>query len=147
MNTKFKIYQMVVVLIFLTTMLQTNTFAQYFRAAAVKVDITPENSQWLLGYGPRQSTGVLDRIYHRILVLDDGENLFCLVSSDICLVSPAAYDALADRVFKNLAFLLRPYGGRLPIPIPHLKLVLRAYRKFLWGIGMNMNGTGNTLHW
>ena len=31
-----------------------------FRAAAVKIDITPKTSQWLLGYGPRKSTGVLD---------------------------------------------------------------------------------------
>ena len=37
-----------------------------FRAAFVKVDITPKTSQWLLGYGPRKSTGVLDPIYHRV---------------------------------------------------------------------------------
>ena len=38
--------------------------AAEFRAAAVKVDITPKTSQWLLGYGPRQSTGVHDPHLH-----------------------------------------------------------------------------------
>ena len=41
-----------------------------FRAAVVKVDITPTTPQWLMGYGPRQSTGVRDKIYHRIAALE-----------------------------------------------------------------------------
>lgn len=72
--------------------------AQAFRAAVVKVDITPDNAQMLLGYQARQSTGVHDRIYHRILLLDDGKTQFCLVSSDICLVSPSHYDQLAAKL-------------------------------------------------
>jgi neutral ceramidase len=63
-----------------------------FRASVVKVDITPDTSQWLLGYGPRQSTGVHDRLYHRIVAMDDGTTQFFLISTDICLVSPAFYD-------------------------------------------------------
>ena len=39
-----------------------------FRAAAVKVDITPATSKWLAGYPARQSTGVHDHLFHRILV-------------------------------------------------------------------------------
>ncbi|MEZ5361192.1 MAG: neutral/alkaline non-lysosomal ceramidase N-terminal domain-containing protein [Bryobacterales bacterium] len=69
--------------------------AQSFRAAALKVDITPDSPQWLLGYGARQSNGVLDRIYHHILVLDDGSSRFVFVSSGICLISPAEYDKVA----------------------------------------------------
>ena len=38
-----------------------------FRAAAVRVDITPQTPQWLLGYQARQSTGVHDNIYHRVV--------------------------------------------------------------------------------
>lgn len=76
--------------------------AQNLKAAVVKMDITPDNSQWLLGYGPRKSTGVHDRIYHRILLLDDGDEIFCLVSSDICLVSPAEYDRVASRIQDEL---------------------------------------------
>jgi hypothetical protein len=66
-----------------------------FRASATKIDITPSTPQWLLGYGPRQSTGVHDRIYHRVMALDDGHTQFFLVSSDLCLFSPELYDQVA----------------------------------------------------
>lgn len=32
--------------------------AAQFRASVVKIDINPNKPQWLLGYGPRQPTGV-----------------------------------------------------------------------------------------
>ena len=64
------------------------------RASAVKVDITPQNSQWLLGYQARQSTGVLDHIYHRVLALDAGGTAFYLISTDVCLLSPTFHDAV-----------------------------------------------------
>lgn len=73
-----------------------------FRAAVVKVDITPENHQMLLGYGARKSTGVYDKIYHRIVVMDDGKTQFVLVSTDICLVSPSEYDKVAARLKQQL---------------------------------------------
>lgn len=63
-----------------------------FRAAVVKIDITPENAQWLRGYDPRQSTGVLDRLYHRIVALDDGKNQFFLISSDVLGIPMPEYD-------------------------------------------------------
>ena len=69
-----------------------------FRAACVKVDITPDTPQWLQGYGPRQSTGVHDRIYHRIAILDDGTTTFCLVSTDICTISPSFYQAFCEKL-------------------------------------------------
>ena len=69
-----------------------------FRAACVKVDITPDTPQWLQGYGPRQSTGVHDRIYHRIAVLDDGTTTFCLVSTDICTISPSFYHEFCEKL-------------------------------------------------
>jgi hypothetical protein len=50
------------------------------RAAVVKADITPTESQYLLGYGERKSTGVMDRIYHRIVAIDDGTTQFFNVS-------------------------------------------------------------------
>src|SRR5271157_1046710 len=70
----------------------TNALAAGFRASAVKVDITPETSVWLCGYDPRQSTGVHDRLFHRIVAMDDGKTQFFLVSTDICLYSPSVYD-------------------------------------------------------
>ena len=66
-----------------------------FRASAVKIDITPDEPQWLLGYDARQSTGVHDHIFHRIVALDDGTTQFFLVSTDICLYSPSVYDEIS----------------------------------------------------
>jgi len=67
-----------------------------FRAAVVKVDITPATPQRLHGYGERVSTGVHDPLYHRIAVLDDGSSQFVLVSSDVCILSTVQYDRISD---------------------------------------------------
>lgn len=69
-----------------------------FRAACVKVEITPDTPQWLHGYAPRKSEGVHDRIYHRIAAMDDGTTTFFLVSSDICTVVPFFYDAFCEKL-------------------------------------------------
>jgi len=70
----------------------TVTLGEGFRASLVKVDITPSEPQWLLGYDPRQSDGVHDHLYHRIVAMDDGKTQFFLVSTDICGFSPSWYD-------------------------------------------------------
>ncbi|SHN22847.1 Neutral/alkaline non-lysosomal ceramidase, N-terminal [Cyclobacterium lianum] len=89
----------VVFFLMLPLLLSTHfSFAGDFRAAVVKENITPKVSKFLLGYGARQSEGVLDSIYHQILLLDDGESIFALVSTDICLISPATYDQVAKLV-------------------------------------------------
>ncbi len=72
-----------------------------FRASVVKVDITPGSAKWLLGYGDRQSTGVHDRIFHRLVALDDGDTRFLLVSTDLCMFSPTVYDEAARRIQKE----------------------------------------------
>ena len=74
-----------------------------FRAACVKVDITPDTPQWLQGYGPRKSEGVHDRIYHRIAAMDDGDTTFFLVSTDICTISPSFYDAFCKKLERETA--------------------------------------------
>jgi hypothetical protein len=66
-----------------------------FRAGAAKVDITPESPQWLMGYNARKSTGVRDRIFHRVVAMEAGGQAFYLVSSDLCLFSPGVYDDAA----------------------------------------------------
>ena len=73
-----------------------------FLASVVKVDISPNTPKQLLGYGARLSTGIHDRIYHRIIALDDGTTQFFLVSSDICEVSPSEYDHVAAILQKKL---------------------------------------------
>ncbi len=69
-----------------------------FRASVVKVDITPSTPKWLLGYAARQSTGVHDRIHHRVVAMDDGNAKFLLVSSDVCMFSPTVYEDAARRL-------------------------------------------------
>ncbi|MGI8635263.1 MAG: neutral/alkaline non-lysosomal ceramidase N-terminal domain-containing protein [Segetibacter sp.] len=63
-----------------------------------KVDISPSDSQYLVGYGERKSVGIHDRIYHRIVALDDGNTQFFIISSDICLFSPSEYDKVVARL-------------------------------------------------
>jgi hypothetical protein len=73
-----------------------------FRAAVVKIDITPDTPQRLRGYNERISTGVHDRIYHRILALDDGTSQFFLISTDAASLAPGQYDHVADQINNRL---------------------------------------------
>jgi hypothetical protein len=71
------------------------------RASAVKVDITPASSKWLAGYPARQSSGVHDHLFHRIVALDDGQTQFFLVASDLCLFAPGVYDEVTAQLKKE----------------------------------------------
>ena len=64
-------------------------------------DITPPGSQWLLGYQARQSNGIHDRIYHRVVGLEAGRTQFYLISSDLCLFSPTLYDSVTRDLQKE----------------------------------------------
>ena len=79
---------------------------QPFRAAVVKVNITPDNAQWLRGYNPRLSTEVLDSLYHRIVVLDDGNTQFYLISSDILGMPSAEYKKVISMLKKRIGINL-----------------------------------------
>lgn len=72
--------------------------AAEFQASVVKVNITPTESQWLLGYQARQSEGVHDSLYHKIVAMDDGHTQFFLISSDLGVVSPGFYDAVTEEL-------------------------------------------------
>ena len=85
----------------LTIASATAATAQPLRAAAVKVEITPKGPQWLIGYQARQSNGVHDGIYHRVLALDAGGSSFYLISSDICLFSPNFHDSVMQELQKR----------------------------------------------
>lgn len=85
----------------LPVLLLVATARAEFRAAVVKVDISPKTPQWLMGYGPRKSTGVRDPIFHKIAALDDGTAPVFIVASDLCLFSPAVYDDFAAELKKQ----------------------------------------------
>jgi hypothetical protein len=66
--------------------------AGQFRASVVKLDITPDKTVWLKGYAARQSTGIHDHLFHRIVAMDDGKTQFFLISTDIATYSISYYD-------------------------------------------------------
>jgi hypothetical protein len=78
------------------------TAQKNFRAAVVRINITPNTPKQLLGYDARLSNGVHDSIYHRIIVLDDGTTQFYLVSTEVCEFSPSEYDNVAAQLKKKL---------------------------------------------
>ena len=89
------------ILLFSILIFSASTSKAQLRAAIIKVDISPSDSQYLVGYGERKSTGIHDRIYHRIVALDDGKTQFFLISTDICLFSPSEYDKVVSRLQKE----------------------------------------------
>jgi hypothetical protein len=102
-----------ITLIVFVILLSNNVYGQHannpgppskkeFRASVVKINITPDNSQYLLGYDARKSTGVHDSIYHRIVAFDDGRTQFFLVSTEIGIISPAEYDRVAAKIKSRL---------------------------------------------
>lgn len=72
-----------------------------FRASAVKIDITPRSPQWLMGYAARKSTGVHDRLFHRIAAMSDGSTEIYLIASDLCVFSPSVYDDFTEALRKE----------------------------------------------
>ncbi len=91
------------VIVFCCSLISFTMSAQQFRAAVVKEDITPSDAQWLAGFSPRKSTGIHDRIYHRIIALDDGKSQFFLISSDLVGIPMPVYD-------RTIALLQRKYN-------------------------------------
>jgi len=55
------------------------------KGGCAKVNITPPVGVWLSGYGSRDrpSDGIVDELYVKALVLDDGHNTIAIVSSDL----------------------------------------------------------------
>ncbi len=78
--------------------------AAEFKAAAGKADITPPLGYSLWGYSDRKgtATSVLDPLWARILVLDDGSNRIALVTLDLgrCF-GPPFMDSLREQVKRS----------------------------------------------
>jgi hypothetical protein len=120
-------------------------FAAQFRAGAAKIDITPPMATPLAGYGQRQgkpSTGVMDKVYCRALVVTDGNKKIALVSNDILQVladfkleiAENVKDLKLDAVLLSSTHTHSGPGGYIDDPMVKIAVMGRyvpEYRKFL----------------
>ena len=70
------------------------------KGGTAKVDITPPIGAWLSGYGSRNkpSEGILDPLYAKALVLDDGQSKIAIVSADLLWVPLEATGQIRRKV-------------------------------------------------
>lgn len=74
------------------------------RAGVAKVDITPPSGIFMWGYAARKapSTGVLDPLYARILVLDDNRTRIAIVALDLGKsFGPSSLERLRQSIEKS----------------------------------------------
>jgi neutral ceramidase len=97
MEQKMRIYR-VVALTILISMLPYGVFSQTttssFKAGAAKLDITPAL--------PKGSEGILDHIYARAIVIDNGETKAALVSADTGMLGEQVWKTVSQRIEKEL---------------------------------------------
>jgi len=129
----------------LVILLSTPLFAAQFKAGAARVEITPAMSTPLAGYGERRSkfsTGVMDKIYCRALVISDGDKKIALVSNDILQILADLKQEIAKNVSDlNLDGILLSSththsgpGGYIDDPMVKIAVMgkyVPGYRKFL----------------
>ncbi len=74
------------------------------KGGTAKVDITPPIGSWLSGYGSRNkpSEGILDPLYAKALVLDDGQSKIAIVSADLLWVPLEMTNEIRQRVQEKL---------------------------------------------
>jgi neutral ceramidase len=79
--------------------LQSNDCAQaadiMFKAGAAKIEITPAQL-------PKGSEGILDRIYARAIVIDNGASRAALVSADVGMFGEQVWRTVSQRIEKEL---------------------------------------------
>ena len=92
------------------------------RAGAAKVDITPSASEL-----PKQYLGVLDHVYSRAIVVDNGTITAALVTVDVMAFPDPMWKRISQRIEKELGIPVKnillagigthsvPIGGR-PVP-------------------------------
>jgi neutral ceramidase len=76
---------------------QTPSGASPFRAGAAKVDITPSADEL-----PRNNLGILDRLYARALVLDNGMTSAALITVDAGAIPDALWQTVSGQIEKEL---------------------------------------------
>ena len=93
------------------------------RVGAAKVDITPAPNEL-----PKQYLGVLDQVYSRAIVIDNGEATAALVTVDVILMPDPMWKRLSDRISAEVGIPVKniilagtgthsvPIGGMMPGP-------------------------------
>jgi neutral ceramidase len=86
----------IVALAILLGMLPYGLFSQTsFKAGAAKIDITPAQL-------PKNSEGILDHIFARAIVIDNGHTSAALVSADTAGIGEQVWKAVSQRIEKEL---------------------------------------------
>jgi hypothetical protein len=88
---------MLVLLAARETTAQTPTGPSVFRAGAAKVDVTPAPGEL-----PKNNLGILDRLYARAIVLENGAVSAALITVDAGGVPDAVWQAVAQQVQQEL---------------------------------------------
>jgi neutral ceramidase len=90
-------------IILLTCVLGSSAKGQ-LKGGTAKVDITPPVGAWLSGYGSRDkpSEGILDPLYAKALVLDDGKSKIAIVSADLLWVPLEMTNDIRQKVQEKL---------------------------------------------
>jgi neutral ceramidase len=98
MELKMRVSRMII-LATLIAVLPYGAFAQTtttnFKVGAAKIDITPTQL-------PKNSEGILDHIYARAIVIDNGTTGAALVSADTGMIGEQAWKAVSQRIEKEL---------------------------------------------
>ena len=69
----------------------------HFKAGAAKVDITPDESEL-----PKNMDGILDRLYSRAIVVENGVTSAALVTVDTGIIFEQVWKNLTQRIEKEL---------------------------------------------
>jgi neutral ceramidase len=86
-------FSLKIILLLFVTLLTESIFCPACQAAlkagCAKVNITPPVGVWLSGYGSRNkpSDSIVDELYAKALVLNDGNNVIAIVSADLLWVT------------------------------------------------------------
>jgi neutral ceramidase len=78
--------------------------AKGWKAGVAKVNITPQKSMWMRGYGSRNrpSEGTLHGLWAKALVLEDaGGERAVLITLDLCIMQKSYSDEIRDRLQKK----------------------------------------------
>ena len=91
-----------VLTVFLAALISFPAFSQNvpsgaFKAGAAKVDVTPTATEL-----PKQYLGVLDHVYSRAIVIDNGQTRAALVSIDTGIVANDLWKSVSERSEKEL---------------------------------------------